>query len=76
MTVVVSDVTSLFITTMDAVKLNQCAVDEIQPLIHDLLKVLNESDDHDVNYDKGVLFFVLKEAYRIIGDSLITIQNG
>ena len=35
-TVVVSDVTSLFITLLDALKLDQRAVDEIQPLTADL----------------------------------------
>jgi hypothetical protein len=41
-TVVVAETVQFFITTMDALKLNQTAVDEIQPLVSDLVHSLNK----------------------------------
>lgn len=41
---IAADATSLFITTSDAVKLNQRAVDQIQPLIQDLVRALNRAE--------------------------------
>lgn len=37
-----ADATSLFITALDAVNMNQRAVDQIHPLIQDLVRVLNK----------------------------------
>jgi ESCRT-I complex subunit VPS28 len=39
-----AEATQLFITTMDAVKLNQRAVDELQPLLQDLVGTLNRAE--------------------------------
>ena len=43
-TVLVSEATQLFITTLDALKLDQRAVDDIQPLMSDLCRGLNKMD--------------------------------
>ena len=39
-----AEATSVFITTMDTVKLNQRAVDALQPVVQDLVRVLNKCD--------------------------------
>jgi len=39
-----AEVTQMFITTMDAVNLNRRAVDEVQPLIGDLVSALNRAE--------------------------------
>lgn len=41
-TIVVAETVQIFITTMDALKLEQKAVDEIQPLVSDLMSSLNK----------------------------------
>lgn len=43
-TVLVSEATQLFITALDALKLDQRAVDDIQPLMSDLCKALSRMD--------------------------------
>lgn len=42
--VLAAEATSLFITTMDTVKLNQRAVDALQPVLQDLVRALNKVD--------------------------------
>jgi len=50
--VIVAEATQWFITAIDVLNLNQRAVDDIQPVISDLVKVLNKSEMICPNFDK------------------------
>mmetsp|Transcript_11455 Transcript_11455/g.22512 ORF Transcript_11455/g.22512 Transcript_11455/m.22512 type:complete len:209 (+) Transcript_11455:84-710(+) len=51
----VMEATQWFITAMDVLKLDQRAVDEVQPAISDLVKVLNRCDTITRGFDKAKL---------------------
>mmetsp|Transcript_8606 Transcript_8606/g.13957 ORF Transcript_8606/g.13957 Transcript_8606/m.13957 type:complete len:209 (+) Transcript_8606:281-907(+) len=53
--VIVAEATQWFITAMDVLKLDQRAVDEVQPNISDLVKVLNRSETIAPGFDKSKL---------------------
>lgn len=51
--VLATEATQLFITAMDVLKLDQRAVDEVQPCISDLLKTLNKCEAVAPSFDKS-----------------------
>lgn len=53
--IAVAEATQWFITAMDVLKLDQRAVDEIQPNISDLVKVLNKCETIAPGFDKAKL---------------------
>jgi ESCRT-I complex subunit VPS28 len=53
--VLATEATQGFITAMDVLKLDQRAVDEVQPYISDLVKVLNKCETITPGFDKSKL---------------------
>ncbi|KAJ3413156.1 hypothetical protein HDV05_008359 [Chytridiales sp. JEL 0842] len=49
---IVADVTTSFITLMDAIKLNMIAVDQIHPLLSDLIQLLNKIPSLPAEFDE------------------------